>query len=184
MKSGVRRTAMGRRVSIRRASFLDVSTLLAIIEGAIEHGCRTHYEPVQRRAVYLSYALNLFVDVVSAHETLVIEEGGVGMARFGFKSYDLQTVPPWFFRSRHAHDEEEIRGAVSGVTTFHFDEGPVTLEAGDILIIPSGVQHEVRSHNGRTFSAYKGSRSGARHVTEHGDGRGSVEDLARGEEQP
>jgi mannose-6-phosphate isomerase-like protein (cupin superfamily) len=101
------------------------------------------------------------------------------MARFGFKSYDLQTVPPWFFRSRHAHDEEEIRGAVSGVTTFHFDEGPVTLEAGDILIIPSGVQHEVRSHNGRTFSAYKGSRSGARHVTEHGDGRGSVEELAR-----
>ena len=58
------------------------------------------------------------------------------MARFGFRSYDLQTVPPWFFRSRHAHDEEEIRGAVSGVTTFHFDEGPVTLEAGDILIIP------------------------------------------------
>ncbi|MFY0530927.1 AraC family ligand binding domain-containing protein [Nannocystis pusilla] len=60
------------------------------------------------------------------------------MARFGFRSYDLQTVPPWFFRSRHAHDEEEIRGAVTGVTTFHFDEGPVTLEAGDILIIPSG----------------------------------------------
>jgi cupin superfamily acireductone dioxygenase involved in methionine salvage len=105
------------------------------------------------------------------------------MARFGFKSYDLQTVPPWFFRSRHAHDEEEIRGAVSGVTTFHFDEGPVTLEAGDILIIPSGVQHEVRSHNGRTFSAYKGSRSGARHVTEHGDGRGSVEELTRRGEQ-
>ncbi|WP_434415183.1 AraC family ligand binding domain-containing protein [Nannocystis pusilla] len=101
------------------------------------------------------------------------------MARFGFRSYDLQTVPPWFFRSRHAHDEEEIRGAVTGVTTFHFDEGPVTLEAGDILIIPSGVQHEVRSHNGRTFSAYKGSRSGERHVTEHGDGRGSVEALAR-----
>lgn len=101
------------------------------------------------------------------------------MGRFGFKSYDLQTVPPWFFRSRHAHDEEEIRGAVSGVTTFHFDEGPVTLEAGDILIIPSGVQHEVRSHNGRAFSAFKGSRSGERHVTEHGDGHGSVEELAR-----
>lgn len=101
------------------------------------------------------------------------------MSSFGFRSYDLQTVPPWFFRSRHAHDEEEIRGAVDGVTTFHFDEGPVTIEAGDILVIPAGVAHEVRSHNGRTFSAYKGSRSGARSVTEHGDGRGSVEDLAR-----
>ncbi|MCG8421018.1 MAG: cupin domain-containing protein [Proteobacteria bacterium] len=101
------------------------------------------------------------------------------MERFGFKSYDLQTVPPWFERSKHSHDEEEIRGAVSGVITFHFDEGPVTIEAGDILIIPAGVAHEVLSHNGRKFSAYKGSRSGERHVTEHADGSGSVEDLAR-----
>lgn len=101
------------------------------------------------------------------------------MAGLGFRVYDLQTVPPWFHRSRHSHDEEEIRAAVSGVTTFHFDDGPVTIEAGDILIIPPGVPHEVRTHNGRPFSAYKGSRSGERHVTEHGDGKGSVEDLAR-----
>lgn len=100
------------------------------------------------------------------------------MEGFGFRSYDLQTVPAWFVRSRHAHDEEEIRGAVDGVITFHFDEGPVTLEAGDILVIPAGVAHEVRVHNARTFSAFKGSRSGARSVTEHGDGKGSVEDLA------
>ena len=101
------------------------------------------------------------------------------MERFGFKSYDLQTVPPWFERSRHSHDEEEIRGAVSGVITFHFDEGPVTIEGGDILIIPAGVAHEVITHNPRPFSAYKGSRSGVRSVTEHADGSGSVEDLAR-----
>ena len=100
------------------------------------------------------------------------------MKNFGFKSYDLQTVPAWFIRSRHSHDEEEIRGAVDGVITFHFDEGPVTIEAGDILIIPSGVAHEVKVHNAQTFSAYKGSRSGVRSVTEHGDGKGSVEDLA------
>ena len=100
------------------------------------------------------------------------------MSGLGFKGYDLQTVPAWFLRSRHAHDEEEIRAAVDGVITFHFDEGAVTIEAGDILIIPSGVAHEVRVHNARTFSAYKGTRSGVRSVTEHGDGRGSVEDLA------
>ena len=99
------------------------------------------------------------------------------MSRFGFKVYDLQTVSPWFERSRHAHDETEIRGAVSGVITFHFDEFPVTLEAGDILIIPGGIPHEVISHNGRPFSAYKGSLGGQRKVTEHGDGKGSVEDL-------
>lgn len=101
------------------------------------------------------------------------------MKRFGFRSYDLQTVPPWFVRSRHSHDEEEIRGAVDGVITFHFDEGPITIEAGDILIIPPGAAHEVRTHNANTFTAYKGSRSGERRVTEHADGKGSVEDLAR-----
>ena len=58
------------------------------------------------------------------------------MAAFGYGVYDLQTVPGWFNRSRHAHDEPEIRGAVSGVITFHFDDFPVTIEGGDILLIP------------------------------------------------
>lgn len=102
------------------------------------------------------------------------------MKRFGYAVYDLQTVAPWFERSRHAHDEPEIRGAVSGVITFHFDKLPITIEAGDILLIPGGLAHEVISHNGRPFSAYKGSLSGERKVTEHGDASGSVEHLARG----
>ena len=110
--------------------------------------------------------------------TPTAESVATEMARFGFRSYDLQTVPAWFLRSRHAHDEEEIRGAVDGVITFHFDEGPITLEAGDILIIPATVAHEVKVHNENTFTAFKGSRSGERRVTEHGDGRGSVEELA------
>ncbi len=101
------------------------------------------------------------------------------MKRFGYTVYDLQTVAPWFERSPHAHDEPEIRGAVSGAITFHFDGLPVTIEAGDILLIPGGLAHEVISHNARPFSAYKGSLSGERKVTEHGDARGSVEALAR-----
>lgn len=52
------------------------------------------------------------------------------MKKYGFTAYDLQTIPPWFERSRHAHDYEEIRAAVAGVTTFHFDLGPITIEAG------------------------------------------------------
>ncbi len=100
------------------------------------------------------------------------------MRRFGYSVYDLQTVAPWFERSRHAHDEPEIRGAVSGAITFHFDEFPITIEGGDILLIPGGLAHEVISHNSRPFSAYKGSLSGQRMVTEHGDGKGSVERLA------
>lgn len=101
------------------------------------------------------------------------------MKRFGYTVYDLQTVDPWFERSRHAHDEPEIRGAVSGAITFHFDDLPITVEGGDILLIPGGLAHEVIGHNARPFSAYKGSASGERKVTEHGDARGSVEDLAK-----
>ena len=112
------------------------------------------------------------------------ESVGEEMRRFGYTVYDLQTVAPWFERSRHAHDEPEIRGAVSGVITFHFDEFPVTIEAGDILLIPGGMAHEVMSHNSRQFSAYKGSLSGQRRVTEHGDGTGSVEHVARSTAPP
>lgn len=99
------------------------------------------------------------------------------MEKYGYGVYDLQTIPPWFERSRHAHDYDEIRGATDGVTTFHFDDGPVTIEAGDILLIPAGVAHEVITHNGKPFSAYKGSTTGQRSVTEHGDGKGSLEQL-------
>ena len=115
----------------------------------------------------------------SRKEKPTAESVAAAMAEYGFKVYDLQTVAPWFERSRHAHDEPEIRGAVDGVITFHFDEYPVTIEAGDILLIPGGVAHEVITHNDRPFSAYKGSLSGERKVTEHGDGSGSIEDLAR-----
>lgn len=101
------------------------------------------------------------------------------MKRFGYTVYDLQTVSPWFERSRHAHEEPEIRAAVSGVITFHFDDFPVTVEGGDILLIPGGCAHEVINHNARPFSAYKGSQSGNRIVTEHGEGHGSVEDIAK-----
>ncbi len=92
------------------------------------------------------------------------------MRGFGYKVYDLQTVDPWFNRSRHTHDEPEIRGAVEGVFTFHFDSGPVTIEAGDILLNPGAPPHEARNHNGRPFTAYKGSISEVRKVTELGGG--------------
>ncbi|MCE9599730.1 MAG: AraC family ligand binding domain-containing protein [Spirochaetia bacterium] len=114
------------------------------------------------------------------HQEVPTEESvKLAMSEYGFRVYDLQTIPAWFVRSRHAHDFDEIRGAVEGVTTFHFDDGPVTIEGGDILFIPAGIPHEVRTHNHRPFTAYKGSSTGERSVTEHGDGAGSVEDLAK-----
>ena len=113
-------------------------------------------------------------------EVPTAETVALAMAHLGFTVYDLQTVPGWFERSRHSHDEPEVRGAVEGTITFHFDAYPVTIEGGDILLIPAGLPHEVITHNERPFSAFKGSVTGERRVTEHGDGRGSVEDLAGG----
>jgi mannose-6-phosphate isomerase-like protein (cupin superfamily) len=99
------------------------------------------------------------------------------MQKFGYKAYDLQTIPGWFKRSSHAHDYEEIRAAVSGCTTFHFENIPITIEAGDIIVIPAGIVHSVISHNGNIFTAFKGNSKGERSVTEHGDGVGSLEYL-------
>jgi hypothetical protein len=41
-------------LSLRAARFEDVPSLLRLIEGAIDHGCRDHYDQAQRRAVYLA----------------------------------------------------------------------------------------------------------------------------------
>lgn len=57
------------------------------------------------------------------------------------------------------------------------DESPITIEGGDILLIPGGLAHEVISHNSRPFFAYKGSLNGQRKVTELGNGTGRVERL-------
>jgi putative acetyltransferase len=61
---------------VRAARFEDVSAILRLIEGAIEHRCGDHYDRAQRRAVYLVYASNMFVDAVGPFETVVAEIGG------------------------------------------------------------------------------------------------------------
>jgi GNAT superfamily N-acetyltransferase len=61
---------------VRAARFEDVSPILRLIDGAIERGCDDCYDRVQRRAVYLGYASNLFVDAVGPFQTLVAEIGG------------------------------------------------------------------------------------------------------------
>jgi putative acetyltransferase len=68
---------------VRRAGFEDVGSLLRLIERAVERGCADLYRPAQRRAVYLSYAQCLFVDVLGPAETFVAEVNGlpVGVAQ-------------------------------------------------------------------------------------------------------
>jgi GNAT superfamily N-acetyltransferase len=63
-------------LSVRAVRFEDVSAILRLIEDAIEHGCRDHYDRAQRRAVYLVYASSMFVDAVGPFQTLAAEIGG------------------------------------------------------------------------------------------------------------
>src|SRR5262245_2706152 len=77
MRSGQELSRAGApSLSFRAARFEDVPRLLQLIEGAIDHGCRHHYDRTQRRAVYLAYASNLFVDAVGPYRTVVAEIDG------------------------------------------------------------------------------------------------------------
>jgi putative acetyltransferase len=86
---------------LRAARFEDVPRLLQLIEGAIAHGSRRHYDQLQRRAVYLGYASSLFVDALGPFETIVAEldgrlagvaqlDGAAGVLRALFIDADLQ----------------------------------------------------------------------------------------------
>jgi GNAT superfamily N-acetyltransferase len=59
------------RICLRRARFEDVNAVLRLITAAVEHGCREHYSPAQRRAVFLTYAESLYVDVIQSFDTVV-----------------------------------------------------------------------------------------------------------------
>jgi GNAT superfamily N-acetyltransferase len=58
---------------MRRARFEEVPEILRLIRRAVEHGCRQHYRPNQRREVLWSYVRSLFVDVLGPCETVVAE---------------------------------------------------------------------------------------------------------------
>jgi putative acetyltransferase len=60
---------------VRRARFEDVPEILRVVERAVEQGCANHYHPAQRRAVLLSYARSLFLDV-QRFETFAAELDG------------------------------------------------------------------------------------------------------------
>ena len=77
------RVPAGAPFDVRRAEFVEVASLLRLVSRAVEQGCAQHYRPAQRRAVYLSYAQTLFVDVLGPAETFVAEIKGspVGMAQ-------------------------------------------------------------------------------------------------------
>lgn len=66
---------------LRVARFEDMSAVVRLVERAIERGCRRHYGPVERRAVFAGYAGSAFIEVLSPFETFVAEtDAGVLVA--------------------------------------------------------------------------------------------------------
>jgi putative acetyltransferase len=86
--------AVAPNLSVRSARFEDVSAMLLLIEGAIEHGCRDHYDGAQRRAVYLGYASHLFVEAPGPFVALVAELRGqlAGVAQVDVASGALRAL--------------------------------------------------------------------------------------------
>lgn len=63
-------------LGMRAVRFEDVPQVLRLIRGAVDRGCRDHYGPRQRDAVYASYAATLFVDTHAPYETIAAEWDG------------------------------------------------------------------------------------------------------------
>jgi len=66
---------------VRPVRFDEIAEILRLIERAIDRGCRGHYGPRERRAVFLTYARTIFTDACFADagapiETLAAERDG------------------------------------------------------------------------------------------------------------
>ena len=70
-------------LELRPIRFEEAAPILGLIQRAIERGCREHYSPAQRRAVFLTYAQGLFADVPGPFVSIVAAqlEAPVGFAQ-------------------------------------------------------------------------------------------------------
>jgi GNAT superfamily N-acetyltransferase len=57
-------------LEVRAIRFEEVSATLDLIRRAVECGCRSHYAPAERSAVFASYAQNLFVEALGPYDTI------------------------------------------------------------------------------------------------------------------
>jgi GNAT superfamily N-acetyltransferase len=57
-------------IDLRAIRFEEVSATLDLIRRAVERGCREHYDPAQRAAVFAAYAQNLFVEALGPYDSV------------------------------------------------------------------------------------------------------------------
>jgi putative acetyltransferase len=81
-------------LTVRPARFEDVPDALRLVQRSIEVGCRPQYRVEQRRAVFLSYAQNMFLEVLSPFETVIAERRGrmVGLCQLDLGAGRLRAL--------------------------------------------------------------------------------------------
>lgn len=79
---------------IRALRFDEVAQVLRLIQRAIAGGCRDHYSPLQRTAVFANYAHTLFMESLGPFESLAAEDQGrlVAFAQFDPASSRLRAL--------------------------------------------------------------------------------------------
>jgi putative acetyltransferase len=81
-------------LELRPVRFEEVAAILDLIQRAIERGCREHYNPAQRNAVFLTYARVLFAEALGPFESIVAmqEDALVGFGQFDPATDRLRAV--------------------------------------------------------------------------------------------
>jgi len=120
-------------LEIRAVRFEDVPDILRLVRSAISVGCRDHYDPAQRAAVYASYARTLFVDSLGPFESVAVEQAGriIGFAQLDVTDERLRAL---FVEADHQRrglgrvllGDIEARAASHGCTRLH---GAMSLNA-------------------------------------------------------
>jgi len=54
-------------------------------------------------------------------------------------------IDPGCLFERHAHESEQITWVLEGELIFVFDDGEIRARPGDVVAIPAGVEHAVRT---------------------------------------
>ncbi len=75
-------------IALRPIRFEEVSAILDLIQRAIGRGCREHYDPAQRNAVFLTYARGLFAEALGPFESIAAVQQDVLV---GFAQSDSAT---------------------------------------------------------------------------------------------
>jgi GNAT superfamily N-acetyltransferase len=81
-------------MELRSARFDEIPEVLRLVQRSVAFGCRAHYAPEQRAAVFATYARALFVESLGPFESVVAELAGriVGFAQVDTRRGHLRAL--------------------------------------------------------------------------------------------